>query len=106
MLGARHTSRVAWRRMHAQRHYVGYVTIGDDEVRLAGHEQTTGIDVTLSIPFGAIHGVRVGSDTDGKVVGERAVVMDLGEDEPIYLRPLGHEGSDLTQLAQRLGSSG
>jgi hypothetical protein len=102
MLGARHTSRVAWRRMHAQRHYVGYVTIGYDEIRLAGHEQTTGIDVTLSIPFGAIHGVRVGSDDDGKVVGERAVVVDLGEDEPIYVRPLEPDAAELNNLAQRL----
>lgn len=57
MLGVRHTGRVAWRRKHASRHYLGYVLVTDDAIRLAGDENETGIHAVLSIPPTAIEGL-------------------------------------------------
>ena len=102
MLGVRDTRRVAWRRQHASRHYVGYVTVTDDTVRLAGHEQATGIDVTLTIPSDAIRQVRVGREPREEVVGERSVVLELRDDEPIYVRPVCTGPIDLDGFARKL----
>jgi hypothetical protein len=102
MLGVRHTERVAWRRKHASRHYVGYVLVADDAVRLAGHEQDTGIYSVLSIPAAAVEEVRVGRRYEEEVVGEPAVVLDLPDDDPIYLRPLATGPLHLEDLARRL----
>ena len=102
MLGVRDTRRVAWRRQHAQRHYVGYVTVTEDTVRLAGREQATGIDVSLSIPHAAIRKVRVAENGSEEVVGERSVVLELCDDEPIYVRPLTPGALDLDGFARKL----
>jgi hypothetical protein len=101
MLGIRDTRRVAWRRRHAPQHYVGYVTVTDDDVRLAGTEHHTGIDVALSIPYRAIQEVRVGDDAD-EVVGERSVVLELRDDAPILVRPLCTGSLDLDGFARKL----
>ncbi len=101
MLGVRDTRRVAWRRQHAQRHYVGYVTVTDEAVRLAGREQTTGIDVSLSIPHTAIRDVRVGTKDTEMVDGELTVVLALRDEEPIYVRPLGDGSPDLDGFARK-----
>ena len=101
MLGVRDTRRVAWRRQHARRHYVGYVSVTEETVRLAGREQTTGIDVSLSIPHAAIRTVRVGSSAAELLVGEPAVVLELRDEEPIYVRPLGDGPLDLDGFARR-----
>jgi hypothetical protein len=102
MLGVRDTRRVTWRRRHASQHYVGYVTVSDDNVRLAGHADASGIDVSLSIPYGAIRKIRVARDSGEEVVGERSVVLELQDDEPIYVRPLGIGPLDLDAFARRL----
>jgi hypothetical protein len=102
MLGVRDTRRVTWRRQHAAQHYVGYVTVTDDSVRLAGREHTTGIDVSLSIPYDAICMVRVAQDDGEEVVGERSVVLELHDDRPIYVRPLGSGPLDLDGFARKL----
>ncbi len=104
MLGVRDTRRVAWRRQHATRHYVGYVTISEDTVRLAGREEATGIDVALSIPHTAIRTVRVGSGDTETVDGEPAVVLELRDEEPIHVRPLGDGPRDLDGFARRFRS--
>jgi hypothetical protein len=104
MLGVRHTGRVAWRRQHASRHYVGYVLVADDAVRLAGDEQDTGIYAVLSIPHEAILEVRVGRHPDEEPVGEPAVIIELADEDPIYLRPIGAEPLTLDALARKLGS--
>jgi hypothetical protein len=104
MLGIRDTRRVAWRRQHAPRHYVGYVTVTENSVRLAGHEEHTGIDVALSIPYDAIRKIRVARDAGEEVVGERSVVLELREDDPIYVRPLQPGPLDLDSFARRLRS--
>jgi hypothetical protein len=102
MLGIRDTRRVAWRRQHAPQHYVGYVTVTDDGVRLAGTEHHTGIDVAMSIPYRAIRKVRVGSANGEDVVGERSVVLELREDTPILVRPLCAGPLDLDGFARKL----
>jgi len=101
MLGVRDARQVAWRRQHAQRHYVGYVTVTEESVRLAGREQTTGIDVALSIPHTAIRDVRVGTRSTELVDGELSVILELRDDEPIYVRPLGDPPLDLDGFARR-----
>ena len=101
MLGIRDTRRVAWRRQHAPQHYVGYVTVTDDGVRLDGTEHHTGIDVALSIPYRAIRKVRVGAANED-VVGEPSVVLELREDTPILVRPLCAGPLDLDGFARRL----
>ena len=93
MLGVRDTRRVAWRRQYAQRHYVGYATVTESSVRLVGREQATGIDVALSIPHTAIAAVRVGDGSTELVDGGQTVVLELRDEEPIYVRPLGRARS-------------
>jgi len=105
MLGVRDTRRVAWRRQHAQRHYVGYVTVTEDTVRLAGREQATGIDVALSIPHTAIRKIRVAQNASESLVGEPTVVLELDDEEPIYVRPLGSSPLDLDGFARKLRAS-
>ncbi len=102
MLGVLDTRRVAWRRQYAQRHYVGYATVTESAVRLVGREEATGIDVSLSIPHTAIEAVRVGSDGTEMVDGESAVVLELRDEEPIYVRPLGEGPLDLDGFARKL----
>ena len=102
MLGVHDARRVAWRRQHAQRHYVGYVTVTEDTVRLAGREQATGIDVALSIPHTAIRKIRVARNAREEVVGERSVVLELCDDEPIFVRPLDTGSLDLDGFARKL----
>jgi hypothetical protein len=102
MLGVRHTGRVAWRRKHASRHYIGYVLVTDDAVRLAGDEDETGIHAVLSIPPTAIEGTRVGRDPCEEVVGEQAVVIELADHDPIFLRPIGTGPLSLDDLARKL----
>jgi hypothetical protein len=106
MLGVRDTRRVAWRRQHATRHYVGYVTVTESGVRLGGSEETTGIDVSLSIPHAAIREVRLGSSNTELVDGESTVVLELSDEEPIYICPLGREPRDLAGFARKLRADG
>jgi hypothetical protein len=102
MLGVRDTRRVAWRREHAPQHYVGYVTVTEQSVRLAGREHATGIEVSLSIPYDAIRKVRVARAAGEEVVGERSVVLELREDAPIFVRPLCAGPLDLDGFARKL----
>jgi hypothetical protein len=102
MLGVRDTRRVAWRRQHAPQHYVGYVTVTEQSVRLAGREHSTGIEVSMCIPYDAIRKIRVARDDAEEVVGERAVVLELREDSPIFVRPLSTGTLALDSFARKL----
>jgi hypothetical protein len=106
MLGVRDTRRVAWRRRHAHSYYLGYVTVSDESLRLAGSERATGIDVALTIPYRAVRDIRVGRDYREEVVGERSVVLDLADNDPIYVRPVNPGELDLQTFARRLGAAG
>ena len=105
MLGVRDTRRVAWRRRYAHSLYTGYVTVSDDSVRLAGSEHATGIDVALTIPYSAIRKIRVGNDPYEEIVGERSVVLELADNDPIYVRPVGTKVIDLDGFARKLGGN-
>jgi len=105
MLGIRDTRRVTWRRQHASQHYVGYVTVTDKSIRLAGREHTTGIDASLSIPHDAIRNVRLAKNGGEDVVGERSVVLELSDDEPIYVRPVCTGPLDLDGFVRKLRAS-
>jgi hypothetical protein len=102
VLGVRDTRRVAWRREHAPQHYVGYVTVTEESVRLAGREHATGIEVSMSIPYDAIRKIRVARDAAEEVVGEPAVVLELREDAPIFVRPLHIGALGLDSFARKL----
>jgi hypothetical protein len=104
IMGARHTGRVVWRRRHATRHYVGYVLVTDTFLRLAGDEQDTAIHAVLSIPPTAIECVRVARTPTEHIVGEPAVVIELTDDDPIYLRPITTGALGLDALARKLSS--
>lgn len=105
MLGVREARQVAWRRAHALRHYVGYVTVSEDGIRLAGRESATGIDIALSIPYDAISKVRLARAGGEEVVGEPSVILELHGDEPILVRPLGPGHPDLDGFARKLRSA-
>ena len=102
MLGVRHTRRVAWKRHYALQHYVGYVTVTDDTIRLAGREHATGIDAALTIPYTAITAVRVADAADEEVVGAASVVLELRGDDSICVRPVDAGELDLDAFARRL----
>ncbi|MFL5925934.1 MAG: hypothetical protein ACJ77E_03255 [Gaiellaceae bacterium] len=104
MLGVRDTRRVAWRRRHAHSYYLGYVTVSDDSLRLAGEEHGTGIDVALTIPHRAVRDVRVGRDYREEVVGAPSVVLELADDDPIYLSPVDAGEVDLQSFARKLSA--
>lgn len=102
MLGVHHSERIVWRRRHASRHYLGYVIVGDDTVRLAGDEQDTRIHAVLSIPRQAIGEAHVGRNTRDLVAGEPAVVLELADEDPILLRPIRTGSLALNDLARKL----
>jgi hypothetical protein len=106
MLGVRDTRRVAWRRRHAHSFYVGYITVSDDSLRLAGEEHGTGIDVALTIPYRAVRDIRVGRDSYEEVVGGQSVVLELADNDPIYLRPVNGGEADLHNFARKLAAVG
>src|SRR6476660_6026214 len=104
MLNVRDLRQVAWRRRHAHKHYVGHIALTDEAVRLSGRETGTGIVAALSIPPTAIRGVRIGEGPNEQIVGERAIVLELDDDEPIYVRPVGTGVLELETLTRRLAA--
>jgi hypothetical protein len=102
MLAIRELRKVAWHRVHVRRPYVGYLTLTDDIVRLAGREEETGIDVALSIPLTAIDRVRVAADAC--LDAERSIVLDLADGEPIRVVPLDGTRAEVERLARRLAA--
>ena len=91
----------AWRRENARHHYTGSISGSPDGLRLAGRDQVTGIQVTLSIPADEIGDVRVSQRWEQQLVGERCVVLDLVESTPILLRAIGGH-ADPVGLARRI----
>jgi hypothetical protein len=94
--------RIAWRRRSLGQQYVGRLLVLPDRLRLVGRETSSGIDVTLSIPFGEIDSVRRADRAAERVLGEAGVVVELAGSDPIFLRELGSRGS--RSLARLLAS--
>jgi hypothetical protein len=97
--------KVAWRRAGATTHYLGYMALGDESIRLSGRESGTGIDVGLSIPHGAIRSVHIGSGDEEQLVGEPAIVLELADRVPIFVRPVGTGALDTETLGRRLAAA-
>jgi hypothetical protein len=93
----------AWRRENAKHHYTGTIHGSRDGLRLAGRDQVTGIQVTLSIPAEEIGDVRLSSSWGERLVGEPCVVLDLLESTPILLRAIGGH-TDPAALARRIAA--
>jgi hypothetical protein len=102
MLAIRELRKVAWHRAHVRHPYVGYLTLTDDLVRLAGREEATGIDVALSIPLAAIERVRVAADAC--LDAERSIVLELADGEPVHVLPLDGSRAEVERLARRLAA--
>jgi hypothetical protein len=105
MLGVRDVRRVAWRRLHAPQHYLGYLTITDDMIGLSGREEPTGIGVSLSIPCDAVLRMHAGTATEEQLAGEATVVLEVADGVPIILRPVGTDDLGLEALARKLRSA-
>ena len=90
--------RVVWQRRGAQSDFAGTLCVDDEGVRLTGRDRRSGIDVTMSIPLGEIADVRTCLDHRSHV----AVVLDLGDAEPILLHPLGVGALAAEGLAHKL----
>jgi hypothetical protein len=97
---------IAWRRFGAPRHYAGGLDLGDGVVVLNGREPSTGVEVSLRIPRHAVRALRLAMQSTEEVVGERGLVMELADEVPILLRPLGlgdlHEEDLAAALADAL----
>ena len=96
MLAVRELRKVAWRGARVREGHVGYLALIDEAVRLSGRDESTGVDVALSIPHAALHGVRV---------SEGAVVLELAEGEPIVVMPVDDTAAEVDRLAHRLASA-
>jgi hypothetical protein len=100
-------TRVAWRRRSASHDYVGTLATTDLGLRLDGREPSTGIELSLSIPYSEIDDVRAanGSDSAGDQAGPSVVVLHLAGSEPVLLRGVengSRSAGDLAELLARL----
>jgi hypothetical protein len=105
MLGVRDIRRVAWRRLPAPQHYLGYLTITDEMIGLSGREEPTGIGVSLSIPCQAIKRTHTGTLPEEQLAGESTVVLEVADGVPIVVRPVGTDDLGLEALARKLRSA-
>jgi hypothetical protein len=96
MLNVNDVRKVAWRRQSAPQRYEGYAVVTDEVLRLAGREEATGIDASLSIPHAAIRAVRATDDG--------ALVLDVADGIPIVVHPAGGSLA-LATLARRLSAA-
>jgi hypothetical protein len=95
--------RIAWRRQGVRRHYLGTVEGGEDGIRLAGSDPVTGVEVMLSIPLSEIEDVHVAAPGE-ELAGERCVVLELVDSEPILLREVGTGPLHVHVLARALAA--
>ena len=94
--------RVAWRRRSVARHYVGTLSSGAGGLRFVGREPSSGMEVSLSIPYGEIGEVRISGSDGERLVGEDSVVLEFVDSEPILLREIGLGQLRPKALAARL----
>jgi hypothetical protein len=92
MFAIREMRKVAWRGPRARDRYLGYLALTDEAVRLSGRDQSTGVDVALSIPHAALRGIRASEGT---------IVLELFDGE-ITVTPVDGSPADLERLAHRL----
>lgn len=103
MLGLRDARRVVWRRRGGN-WLEGYLTLGDDGLRLTGRVEAKSTDVSLTITARVVGRVEVGMVRDGRRGLERAAVLELTGQEPIEIVLVDGGALELEQLARRLSS--
>ena len=94
MLAIRELRRVAWRGPRARDRYVGYLALTDEAVRLSGRDDSTCLDVAISIPHAALRGIRASKGT---------IVIELVDGE-IVVRPADGSTAEVERLAHRLAA--
>ena len=95
MLAVRELRKVAWRGPRARDQYVGYLALTDEAVRLSGRDETTCVDVALSIPHGALRGIKVSA---------RTIVLELADGE-IAVEPVDGSSAEVERLVHRLAAA-
>ncbi len=96
--------RIAWRRRGRRREYLGTLAAGESGIRLSGRDASSGVNITLSIPPTEVEGAHVSRTVDETLDGERAVVLELVESDPILLREVGTGPLHAHALARRLAA--
>lgn len=91
---------VWWHDRAPRRGYLGYLALLDDGFRLAGREEASGIDAALTVPRGAVCGVRTCACAGSG--GDTEIVLELVDEGPIVLRPVGGGELQTEALARRL----
>lgn len=84
--------KVAWQGPRARDQYLGYLALTDEAVRLSGRDESTGVEVALSIPHGALGGIRTRGGT---------IVLELLDGE-IEVAPVDSSPAEVDRLAHRL----
>jgi hypothetical protein len=97
-------NRIAWRRRGRRRDYVGTLAAGESSIRLTGRDRAGGADVVLTIPLAEVEGAHVSRTQDEALEGERTVVLELAESDPILMRELGAGPLHVHALARRLAA--
>lgn len=96
--------RIAWQRRGFRWKYVGTIAAGESSIRLTGRDGSGGVDVALTIPLAEVEGVRVSRSQDEALGGERSVVLELAESDPILIREVGAGSLNVHALARRLAA--
>lgn len=96
--------RIAWRRRGRRGQYVGALAAGDAGIRLTGRDTASGLEISLAIPFEEIAGAHVSRTRAESLGGQRAVVIELADSDPILVREVGVGPSHVHALARRLAA--
>jgi hypothetical protein len=97
-------NRIAWRRRGFRRKYVGTLAVDESSIRLSGRDRSGGVDVALTIPLVQLEGVHVSRSQDEALGGERSVVLELAESDPILIQEVGAGSLNVHALARRLAA--
>ena len=97
-------NRITWRRRGFRRKYVGTLAAGESSILLTGRDRSGGVDVALTIPLAEVEGIHVSRSQDEALGGERSVVLELAESDPILIREVGAGPFNVHALARRLAA--
>ncbi len=95
MLAIRELRKVAWRGPRARDRYLGYLALTDEAVRLSGRDESTSVDIALSIPHTALRAIRASEGT---------IVLELADGE-LVVTPVDGSTAEVERLAHRLAAT-